>query len=88
MIEEFQQRLHRPTNAGMVVNPTGFRIHFAFNDNLQLKAMPMHAATFVPGGHIGQGLGRFKKKVFGEAGFHGASLPFQNEKRKAKSEKI
>jgi hypothetical protein len=76
VIQQDEERLHRPTETGVIVNPPGMPINISLDHNFQLKTVTVHSPALMANRHMGQSLGGLKKEIFGEAGFHGGSLPF------------
>jgi len=71
VIELLHDRLHRVGNPGVIVNPAGRGLRFAFDGNLNLEAVPVHPAALMAFGRFRQRLRRFKLKVFREPSAHG-----------------
>lgn len=57
---------------GKIANPAGVRVDLAFDVDGHSKGVAMQPATFVPGGHMGEPVGRLENKLFEQ--FHKMSL--------------
>ena len=74
VVEFLDDRLHRGADEGMVVEPAGIGIHFAFDGNFDREGMAVQPRALVASGHFREALSGFENEIFGEADFHGGVL--------------
>jgi hypothetical protein len=70
VVHHFQQRSHRLGNSLMVVDPADGFIHFTFNVDLHLEAVPMHLTALMVVRKAGKGMGGFEMEVLDESCAH------------------
>ena len=70
MVELLHNRSHGGANEGMVVKPSGLRIHLTLDGNFDSECVAMDAGALVAGRDFGQTLRGFDDKIFGEANLH------------------
>ncbi len=67
VVELLHNRSHGGTNEGMVVKPSGLRIHFALDGNLDSECVAVDTGALVASRNFGQTLRGFDDEIFGEA---------------------
>ena len=75
MIQLLHERFYRCADLGVIVEPAGRQVGFAFDGYFHLKTVTVHLAAFVALGRLRQSLRRFERKIFCQANAHLFKLP-------------
>ena len=71
MVELVVERLPRVVEALEVDEPAGVRVDRARDGELDPEAVAVKARALVPGGHLGQAVGRLEAELVHEPDVHG-----------------